>query len=66
MIATAYDPHPSLMTDVPAVYQLHAAIPSLLYAVSPSSRLLHVWTILLAYIERPYILYRTRHTSAGR
>jgi nitrate reductase gamma subunit len=58
-----YDPDPSLMADAPVAYQVHAALPWLLYAVWPFSRLVHVWSIPLAYIGRPYILYRSRHAS---
>jgi nitrate reductase gamma subunit len=61
-----YDPDPSLVADAPVASQLHAAIPWLLYAVWPFSRLVHVWSIPLAYIGRPYILYRSRHAGSGR
>jgi nitrate reductase gamma subunit len=61
-----YDPQPSLMADAPVAYQVHAALPWLLYAVWPFSRLVHVWSIPLAYIGRPYILYRTRHATIQR
>ena len=56
-----YDPHPSLMADAPVAYQLHAALPWLLYAVWPFSRLVHTWSYPLQYLGRPYILYRRRH-----
>jgi nitrate reductase gamma subunit len=56
-----YDPQPSLMADTPVGYQLHAAIPWLLYAVWPFSRLVHVWSVPLQYLGRPYILYRRRY-----
>jgi len=58
-----YDPHPSLMADAPFAYQLHAALPWLLYAVWPFSRLVHVWSYPLQYLGRPYILYRGRYAS---
>src|SRR5262249_6391106 len=61
-----YDPQPSLMANAPLAYQLHAAIPWLLYAVWPFSRLVHVWSYPLQYLGRPYILYRSRHTVARR
>jgi nitrate reductase gamma subunit len=61
-----YDPDPSLMADAPVAYQLHAAIPWLLYAVWPFSRLVHVWSYPVQYIGRPYILYRSRHAGDGR
>ena len=43
-------------------YQVHAALPWLLYAVWPFSRLVHVWSIPFQYIGRPYILYRSRYS----
>jgi len=61
-----YDPHPSLMADTPVAYQVHAALPWLLYAVWPFSRLVHVWSYPLQYLGRPYILYRRRFAPAGR
>jgi nitrate reductase gamma subunit len=60
------DPHPALMARAPVAYQLHAALPWLLYAVWPFSRLVHVWSYPLQYLGRPYILYRNRYTSARR
>jgi nitrate reductase gamma subunit len=56
-----YDPQPSLMADAPIGYQIHAALPWLLYAVWPFSRLVHVWSVPLQYLGRPYILYRSRY-----
>jgi nitrate reductase gamma subunit len=55
-----YDPRPALMADAPVGYQIHAALPWLLYAVWPFSRLVHVWSVPFQYIGRPYILYRSR------
>jgi nitrate reductase gamma subunit len=59
-----YDPQPSIMADAPVAYQVHAALPWLLYALWPFSRLVHVWSYPLQYIGRPYILYRSRHAAA--
>jgi nitrate reductase gamma subunit len=61
-----YDPHPSLMARAPVGYQVHAALPWLLYAVWPFSRLVHVWSYPLQYLGRPYILYRSRYAAARR
>jgi nitrate reductase gamma subunit len=61
-----YDPQPSLMADTPVGYQIHAALPWLLYAIWPFSRLVHVWSIPLQYIGRPYILYRSRYRARRR
>jgi nitrate reductase gamma subunit len=60
------DPHPSLMADAPVAYQLHAAIPWLLFALWPFSRLVHAWSYPVQYLGRPYILYRSRHGAARR
>ncbi|HEX5468219.1 MAG TPA: respiratory nitrate reductase subunit gamma [Gaiellaceae bacterium] len=64
-----YDPKPELMSDAPVAYQLHAAIPWMLYALWPFSRLVHVWSIPFQYLGRPYVLYRRRYApprAAGR
>jgi len=61
-----HDPHPSLMAHAPVAYQLHAALPWLLYMVWPFSRLVHVWSYPLQYLGRPYILYRSRYAAARR
>lgn len=60
------NPQPALMTRAPIAYQLHAALPWLLYAVWPFSRLVHVWSYPLQYLGRPYILYRNRYATARR
>jgi len=59
-------PHPELMVSAPLVYQLHAAIAWLLFALWPFSRLVHAWSIPFQYIGRPYILYRRRFPAAER
>jgi nitrate reductase gamma subunit len=59
-----HHPKPELMSDAPVVYQLHAAIPWLLYALWPFSRLVHAWSIPFQYLGRPYVLYRRRYAGA--
>jgi len=59
-------PHPELMVSAPLVYQLHATIAWLLFALWPFSRLVHAWSIPFQYIGRPYILYRRRFPAAER
>ncbi len=60
-----HDPKPELMSSAPVVYQLHAAIPWVLYALWPFSRLVHAWSIPFQYLGRPYVLYRRRY-AVGR
>jgi nitrate reductase gamma subunit len=60
------NPHPELMASSPIVYQLHAALAWLLFALWPFSRLVHAWSVPFQYIGRPYILYRRRFAAGGR
>jgi nitrate reductase gamma subunit len=46
------------------IYQLHAIIAWAFWAVFPFSRLVHMLSIPLQYLGRPYILYRRRYGSA--
>lgn len=59
-----FHPKPEIMSSAPVVYQLHAAIPWLLYALWPFSRLVHAWSIPFQYLGRPYVLYRRRYAPS--
>jgi nitrate reductase gamma subunit len=54
------DPQSHLMTEAPLVYQLHAIGGFLFLALWPFTRLVHVWSAPLAYLWRPYVVYRAR------
>jgi nitrate reductase gamma subunit len=54
----ALDPHASLMTSAPFLFQAHAVTAWLLLAIWPYTRLVHAWSIPLAYLGRSPILYR--------
>jgi nitrate reductase gamma subunit len=56
------NPDPGLMTggDVPLSYQLHAACGWILFMVWPFTRLVHAWSVPLAYLRRKPIVYRSR------
>ncbi|MFN8160860.1 MAG: respiratory nitrate reductase subunit gamma [Solirubrobacterales bacterium] len=56
------DPDPALMSasGVPLSYQVHAACAWLLFMVWPFSRLVHAWSVPLAYLRRRPIVYRAR------
>jgi nitrate reductase gamma subunit len=60
------NPDPDLMVDVPLVFQLHALSAFALFAVWPFTRLVHVWSAPIAYLWRPYVVYRRRATTGGR
>jgi nitrate reductase gamma subunit len=48
------------MEEAPFLFQLHVTSVWLLYAVWPFSRLVHAWSIPLAYLRRSPIVYRSR------
>jgi nitrate reductase gamma subunit len=60
-----FDPDASLMTGAPFVFQAHALTAWLLFAVWPFTRLVHVWSVPLAYVGRAPVLYRRRARPLG-
>ena len=60
-------PDASLMSGAPWVYQAHTLAAFALFALWPFSRLVHVWTVPVAYVtRRAHILYRAPLPSAAR
>jgi nitrate reductase gamma subunit len=55
-----FSPQSHLMIEAPLVYQLHAIGGFLFLALWPFTRLVHVWSAPLAYLWRPYVVYRAR------
>ncbi|WP_435889166.1 molybdopterin-dependent oxidoreductase [Streptosporangium canum] len=55
-----FRPAPGLMADVPLIFQLHALSAWVLAAIWPFTRLVHVWSAPIAYLWRPYVVYRRR------
>ncbi|WP_439381091.1 respiratory nitrate reductase subunit gamma [Amycolatopsis lexingtonensis] len=55
-----FSPQSHLMVEAPLVYQLHAVGGFLFLALWPFTRLVHVWSAPLAYLWRPYVVYRAR------
>jgi len=60
-----FTPKPELMVGAPISFQLHAVLAIALFALWPFTRLVHVFTVPLGYIFRPYILYRSRDAHEG-
>jgi nitrate reductase gamma subunit len=60
-----FQPQPELMTRAPLGFQLHALAAWTLFAFWPFSRLVHVFSMPLGYLTRPYIVYRSRDTQLG-
>lgn len=55
-----FNPQPTLMTDVPPLYKLHVLGAFALFAFSPFTRLIHIWSIPIPYMLRSYIPFRQR------
>ncbi len=53
-------PDPGLMAEVPLQYKLHILAAFALLAVSPFTRLVHIWSVPLFYIFRRPLLFRRR------
>ncbi|MEX3101936.1 MULTISPECIES: respiratory nitrate reductase subunit gamma [unclassified Streptomyces] len=58
-------PRPSAIADAPPLFRLHALSACLLFAVWPFTRLVHVWSVPVGYLARPYLVYRRRATPAA-
>lgn len=57
-------PDANLMASVPPILQIHILTALGLFAVSPFTRLVHIWSLPLAYLRRAPIQYRLRHVSS--
>jgi nitrate reductase gamma subunit len=55
-----FQPNEQLMANAPFIFQAHAVTALLLFAVWPFTRLVHVWSVPIAYVGRSPILYRRR------
>jgi nitrate reductase gamma subunit len=57
-------PRGDLMAEAPLHYQLHVLIGLMLFALWPFTRLVHAFSAPIAYLLRPYIVYRSRDVAA--
>jgi nitrate reductase gamma subunit len=53
-------PQVALMAHVPMLFQVHIILAFLLFGISPFTRLVHIWSLPLAYLRRVPIQYRAR------
>ena len=58
-------PDASLMSGVPLAFQVHVISSTLLFALWPFTRLVHVFSAPLGYLTRPYVVYRSRDERLG-
>lgn len=59
-------PDVEAMSESAFSFQLHTLIGMLLFAVWPFTRLVHAFTAPIAYLFRPYIVYRSRTPGPAR
>lgn len=58
-------PNVSLMIGVPLLYKLHIITALLLFMIWPFTRLVHVFSVPIMYVFRPYVVYRSRDMRLG-
>ncbi len=58
-------PQADLMASAPVTFQFHALLAFSLLALWPFTRLVHVFSVPLGYLARPYLVYRTRDARTG-
>lgn len=61
----SFRPDASLMADVPLFFQLHVIFSFAIFGIWPFTRLVHVWSVPLAYFKRSYIVYRSRNNHVA-
>lgn len=57
-------PRGDLMAQATLYYQVHVLIALALFALWPFTRLVHAFSAPIAYLFRPYIVYRSREVAA--
>ena len=53
-----FSPNAELMLNVPWSFKLHILLGSTVFGCWPFTRLVHVWSVPLSYMNRRYIVYR--------
>ncbi len=53
-----FAPDPKLMADVPITFQIHVILAFLTFGLWPFTRLIHIWSLPVAFIKRSHIIYR--------
>jgi nitrate reductase gamma subunit len=57
-------PRGDLMVQAPLYFHIHVMIALVLFCIWPFTRLVHVFSAPIAYLFRPYIVYRSRDEAA--
>ncbi len=62
----SFHPEAADMVSAPLFFKLHVFTALWLFAIWPFTRLVHVFSVPLGYLTRPYILYRSRGRARAR
>lgn len=60
-----FSPKPELMADAPVTFQLHIIASMALIAITPITRLVHIFSVPVGYLTRPRLIYRSRGVQAA-
>lgn len=58
-----FRPRAELMVGTPFGFQAHVVLAFALFAIWPFTRLVHVWSLPLEYLQRRYIVFRKMNTQ---
>jgi len=54
-------PKPLLVQHVPLIFKIHLFLGLSVFFLFPFTRLIHVWSVPLSYLARPYQIVRTKY-----
>jgi nitrate reductase gamma subunit len=60
-----FQPDATFMIGVPLAFQLHVLSSTALFLIWPYTRLVHVLSVPVGYLFRPYVVYRSRDAHRG-
>lgn len=60
-----FSPKPELMAGAPVTFQLHIIASMTLIAITPITRLVHIFSVPIGYLTRPRLVYRSRGPQAA-
>ncbi|QFX96837.1 respiratory nitrate reductase subunit gamma [Acidithiobacillus thiooxidans] len=58
-----FQANPQLIINIPLIYKIHMFCGFTVFLLFPFSRLVHIWTVPLNYVVRPYQLVRSKIRS---
>ncbi|MGO1561709.1 MAG: respiratory nitrate reductase subunit gamma [Actinomycetaceae bacterium] len=59
-------PDVDLMASAPLLFQVHVTSAVVLFALWPFTRLVHVFSVPIGYLSRPYVVYRSKASTPSQ